>query len=558
MGTPSHAKPYYNQKRTSIVRCLQRRGNTYFVRIKVPRGIHENINKSEIVRSLKTTDYSVALRRISALEPLISKLFQSVQDSVNSTETVRKSMSTFSNNTINSLISKYVNEVLEEDEQWRLKSTPSYRDLEGQEGALIEQLEADTNALMVNNLRGSEDAADVLLMGAGLPFDKGGLDYKRLCRDLLKARIEAYKVILRRSQGDYSSSASFVTTIEEPGLVSPMLSEAINQYTTERASTSWTPRSAKMACSGLQQFLEFAGDKPIHEFTKGEIKAYREALQKLPTNIGKKYPGKTISEVLAMRLEPELSVASINKLVGYVCSLYNFAIEMEWTEKNPASGLKLKEGKAANEQRCVFSPDQLGLLFDAEYLAFREAAPHRFWVPLIMLCNGTRLEEAAQLTVSDVIEVEGIQCFSINADGADKTLKTKDSRRVVPIHPFLLSLGFLNYVDGIRKKSVVRLFPNLVKIGSGYGHAISKWFNARLRKLGVTDKRVVLYSTRHTLATMLKRADVQDFTISEILGHKVQSMSVGRYGKKLEPDKLLVAIKNADFEELLQGLMSDD
>jgi integrase len=51
---------------------------------------------------------------------------------------------------------------------------------------------------------------------------------------------------------------------------------------------------------------------------------------------------------------------------------------------------------------------------------------------------------------------------------------------------------------------------------------------------------------RHTFATRLKTADVQDHTISELLGHEVESITVGRYGKRLDVRKLRDAVQKLD------------
>lgn len=45
----------------------------------------------------------------------------------------------------------------------------------------------------------------------------------------------------------------------------------------------------------------------------------------------------------------------------------------------------------------------------------------------------------------------------------------------------------------------------------------------------------MFHSFRHSLADRLKQAGVQDTLISEILGHTVESVTMGRYGKRYQP-----------------------
>jgi len=80
-----------------------------------------------------------------------------------------------------------------------------------------------------------------------------------------------------------------------------------------------------------------------------------------------------------------------------------------------------------------------------------------------------------------------------------------------------------------------RLFPELSPGASGrLAEAPSRWFNETwLRKVkGITDPKLVLYSIRHSVATQLKHAGVEESMIAQILGHANPSMTTGRYGKE--------------------------
>ena len=115
----------------------------------------------------------------------------------------------------------------------------------------------------------------------------------------------------------------------------------------------------------------------------------------------------------------------------------------------------------------------------------------------------------------------------------ETSVKNKSSIRLVPIHSYLIKAGFIKYCEEIRKEGHDELFPALKSSANGYGSAISKWFNKRLREKGITEKKKVLHSTRHTFITKLKQLDIQDHLISELVGHTVESITVGRYGRSL-------------------------
>lgn len=66
-----------------------------------------------------------------------------------------------------------------------------------------------------------------------------------------------------------------------------------------------------------------------------------------------------------------------------------------------------------------------------------------------------------------------------------------------------------------------------------YSASLSKRLNVLLDAACPEDDRLVAYSLRHTFARRLKDADVQAHAISELTGHAVTELSVGRYGKRL-------------------------
>jgi hypothetical protein len=73
----------------------------------------------------------------------------------------------------------------------------------------------------------------------------------------------------------------------------------------------------------------------------------------------------------------------------------------------------------------------------------REAA---FWLPLLGLFTGARLGEIAPLSAADVKtdELTNIHSIVITEDlEKGRRLKTSGSRRVVPVHPELIRIGFI-------------------------------------------------------------------------------------------------------------------
>jgi integrase len=165
--------------------------------------------------------------------------------------------------------------------------------------------------------------------------------------------------------------------------------------------------------------------------------------------------------------------------------------------------------------------------------------------------SGMRLGEICGLHLEDVKKVDGVWCFDVNGED-DKRLKTLSSKRVIPLHPALIQLGFLAFVDTLRKKGQPRMWPNLKRRGTdGYCHAIGKWFQRFNRQHVTTDPLKTFHSLRHTFADTLKQAGVQETLISELMGHVNGSITTGRYGKRFRPQGLLEAVCRLDIQDIL-------
>ena len=113
-------------------------------------------------------------------------------------------------------------------------------------------------------------------------------------------------------------------------------------------------------------------------------------------------------------------------------------------------------------------------------------------------------------------------------------------KRIVPLHPFITDdLNFIGYVTSLPNQEG-RVFPDLKRINHRYGHYLGKWFSEFKKRSGIDapPRMKSFHSFRHTLINHLKQNDIPEHYIAEFVGHTVQSITLGRYGKKYKPDKL--------------------
>jgi integrase len=174
-----------------------------------------------------------------------------------------------------------------------------------------------------------------------------------------------------------------------------------------------------------------------------------------------------------------------------------------------------------------------------EYGQDQMEKPYQFWMPLIGLYTGMRIEEICQLYVSDLKKIDGIWCFDINQNKPDKSVKTSE-RRIVPLHPFLAEeLNFVGYVKSLPDQKD-RIFPELKRIKNRYSHHASPWFSDFKQRCGVVapPRKKTFHSFRHTVIDHLLQKDIQDRIISMLVGHSIQGQTKDRYGKRLKPKKM--------------------
>jgi integrase len=323
-----------------------------------------------------------------------------------------------------------------------------------------------------------------------------------------------------------------------------LLSMMIKNYTADK-QVEWTDKTKMEVAGVFKVLLCMLGDIDVCSITKPMVVELRSNLLKLPPNVFKKYPGKSIKEILAIDSITPMSIKSVNKHIARLGALLRYCTDENVISKNTASGLKISQKKKVSEERSAYSTEDIGKIVGS--LPNDSKRPERFWIPLIGLYSGMRLNEICQLFVEDIQQIDGIWCFNIN-DAGDKRLKNVASERVVPIHPYLLKLGLLEYVRSLEATKILRLWMSLTWTRiNGYGNSFCNWFQRFNREYVTGDPLKVFHSMRHTVADTLKQAAIPEVVISEIMGHAHNSITTGRYGKRYQPKVLLEALMKLGY-----------
>ncbi len=219
----------------------------------------------------------------------------------------------------------------------------------------------------------------------------------------------------------------------------------------------------------------------------------------------------------------------INKQLGALSAVLEWAAQNghfdslpNWS--NPTVGVKPQDRKR-KERRLSYDISDLNLIFGFPVFASGErplggGGEAAKWLPLLALFSGARLEELGQLRTTDVGREGEISFIDINTHDDGKRVKNCHSRRKVPIHPQLVALGFLDYVEERRLQDDSRLFPELRPDDHGQVTGNwSRWWGRYARRNGLTDVRKVFHSFRHTFKSACREAALGKEIHDAITGH---------------------------------------
>jgi integrase len=344
-----------------------------------------------------------------------------------------------------------------------------------------------------------------------------------------------------------------VTPSELPASVTSVREAATLMLREARKLEQFAEGRATEYDKAVSLFVGWHGSDPdVGAVTPAIAGAFREALVSYPVNASKRsaYRGLSILDRIAKAQEDgdDRTLAAATVKGNYLDPLrgvFDWAKRTGRIKVNPFEGITITESKAAarRRERQDFTDDQLGVLFSAPLFTGAQKdsgeglykpgpiriSGWRYWLPIIALFSGARLNELCGLMVSDFEQQDGIAFFHIR-ESADRGLKTKSSIRIVPIHQALIDLGLLLHVDQMQRAGECRVFPDLEPGPRGYlSHKPSKFYGRLIARTLGDDAAVVFHSFRHTFITRMRKAGVPREVRTALVGHEDNSTHEG-YG----------------------------
>lgn len=411
--------------------------------------------------------------------------------------------------------------------------------------------------------------AERLASEAGLEFNRKDKAPKRFMLALLQGRRELLMLERARVLGDYGATPTDPTIRRalEAAPASPKvrtIGDLIGGFKADNVA-KWSPATIKAIEAPLHVLQEFFGaSKDVAAITRDDGRDLFGLVQGIPTNMTKlnALRGLSIREAVAKAAElglPTLSPKSVNDTyLAFMKGAFHWGMAEGWLSINPLGKLVADDTVDDADRRPPFTMGQLHSLFrsgpwQAPYTSGERGDPLRYWGPLVALFQGMRRGEIAQLDVADV-EIDGeIPAIHIQPSKEGKRVKSASGRRVLPVHPELISLGFLAFVRAQKDAGHTQLFPNETPNKSGHwGDLLGKWFAAHLKTIGLNGQQLSMHSFRHNFEDALRRVNLSQTPIGQELSGRSKTDKVsGAYGTgRYDLETLKPAVDSIRYPEV--------
>lgn len=358
-------------------------------------------------------------------------------------------------------------------------------------------------ALSEGDFTGVAPVADAWLHENGYDLDEDSEDRRHVLLAFSKGLSEALRALESRHNGrwvDTPPPPERLASGPAPGAL--MLSAVVGDFI---AKADKAKPMFKKTDATLRVFLEVIGDKPVGTLRQIDIDDFFALLCRLPPGWRREQHkrGCAVSALAALAW-PEC-IAPKTFEYGYMAALRLFLKDSRRLYGDQGFPLHLttdginytgtrEEGE--DKQRALNSAELVRLFNGPECAAFAAdpTQAHCYWLPLLGLYTGARVNEVCQLNPQcDIREEGGIWHLDITADsdaseGIRKSVKNKSSKRGVPIHSRLLGLGFLDYVERVKAIGSALLFPAWSPVSGKASGKAERWFSSHLSALGLRDE----------------------------------------------------------------------
>ena len=547
---------------------ISRKRGIYYFRRQLPDPL-----EGEIAISLWTRKYREAEYLAEALNALFSHTVRTVSSPTE----------------LRTILRAYVDEQLAEDAEMRLTAPPG-RSL-FTDGSRIDRdhtahdVDREIISLALADARealATRDFGSVAVSVQHLMSEHDIPEGQRnaLAHGVLEANVRALKEILRRVKGEApvifpdqsppSGTPPVAPTPSPAKPPGPLFSVFLPQYVEYAVRhKEWRGQTRAQSEATFAMFAEVCGDLPVEAYTRRNLSDFYTVLLGLPSlySKDKRWRGRPLREVAAEVAEDttvkRLTMKTAARHFSALGAFFTYAKRHGLIEgDNPAHGFEFPKTGRQNDKRKMWEGEKLRQLFQSpvwtgSHPTFRSQPgkaiirDDKYWLPLLGLYHGNRLEEFAQLRREDVKCAAGVWYLHIHGAGG-RQIKNDQSARRVPLHPELERLGFLQYVRDTAPKSGDMVFPLLKPGGPDkkVGYYFTKWWTNYRKAIGLYEPGLDYHSFRHGVTTKLYAAGVARDVLDELTGHEGEGTSQRVYKHDAPITQLAEAIAKVNWPEL--------
>ena len=566
--------------------------SSYLLNIKIPRDLREYFGRNQFKISLKNGIHSQSLLFAKVLYLEVQSIFSSIRMGTISKITVKQVKDILKDKIERTLNhSKHI--IVDTNTFIESEVKDKIEEINGEERILKTQIEQNYDGVLEH----IEKEIARIIKSRNLTLDSKSLEFNQLRKQFLELRLirNTWKKELLEDSGksieDFRKEIykKFNIKDEPTDLVpdskdnqiindsviteppkkddSPKLSEMKGDFLGERLLSGFSPKSTREIGSTVDDFIEIVGDIQISQVSPKDAREFKRIIALLPKHRHQspRYSNLNIKQILELKNVEGQEPKNINKLIYRVRIFFRWLRNnyREYVPQNYFEGLSV-QSKKVTRPREGFSNEELNQIFDpAKYLGYtirnlkRRTKLTSFFVPLIGLHTGMRLEEICQLRLKDISTAGNYDVFKV-VISEDTKLKNIQSERIIPIHENLKKLGFLDYCKYLRKLKYERVFYDLEKNRDGYGRNMGRFFMDYLKKLEIYQFQTkVFHSLRHTFITNLLQNGVREEVVNGLDGHAQKTMSTTVYFKGGFPADVLyeegiskLNYEGMDFENL--------
>jgi len=489
------------------VRNLLNRNGRYFARLVVPKELVPFVGKTEL-RTALGPDYREAQKKLPGAVALLQHDIALAERRAVEAGTKVVTVGRYPLAPDQIALRNYRLR-LEFDDQIR-QADPRYANME-----LDDLLIADLRDGIAGKL--SDDDLDELVgrrierfrRTGNTTAEKGTPEWRQLAIALCASEYEAMARVAERNDGDFTGQPIHPVLVEAKPIEDDKPPVALKQLFTDYVASRkvigkgkgiekrWTPVFADL--------VKYLNHNDARRLTKQNLMEWRD--ERLKT-----LSPKTVSHVY---------LASVR-------SVLKWAVENDKLETNVAEKVRQAVAKKQRSREKGFTDDEAVVILrtardyipavtdNAATMELPQTTAAKRWAPILCAFTGARIAEITQLRKQDFRKEGETHVLRIRPDAG--TVKAGDYRDV-PLHPQLIEMGFMDFVDGSPDGPLFypdRPGKNPANAARTVAGRISQW----LQGLGVIPEGVApSHGWRHRFKTVGQEQGISDRTLDAIQGH---------------------------------------